>query len=53
MMQKVMDLSNQLHSPICLIVETDEQQKYFERYGFKNLGALEKENVRTMIFQNE
>lgn len=50
-MQKVIELSNQLQSPICLMVETDEQQKYFEGHGFKNLDALEKENVRTMIFQ--
>lgn len=50
-MQKVIDLSKQLQSPICLMVETDEQQKYFERHGFKNVDALEKENVRTMIFQ--
>jgi hypothetical protein len=51
MMQKVMDLSNQLPSPICLIVETEQQKKYFERYGFKNLDVLEKENEHTMIFQ--
>ena len=50
-MQKVIDLSNQLQTPICLMVETEEHQKYFERYGFKNLVALEKENEYTMIFQ--
>ena len=52
-MQKVIDLSKQLQSPICLMVENDEQQKYFERYGFKNIDALEKENERTMVFQNK
>ncbi|WP_428911684.1 hypothetical protein [Niallia sp. Krafla_26] len=52
-MKKVMDLSNHLQSPITLIVENDEQQKYFERYGFKNVGALEKENERIMILRNE
>ena len=50
-MQMVIDLSNQLQSPICLMVETEQHQKYFERYGFKNLVALEKENEYTMIFQ--
>ncbi|WP_338472474.1 hypothetical protein R4Z10_06950 [Niallia sp. XMNu-256] len=49
-MQKVMGLSNQLHTPICLVVETEEQQKYFGRYGFKDYGALEKDNERMMIY---
>ncbi len=51
-MQKVMDLSNKLQSPITLIVETDEHEKYFERYGFKNEGAFENENERMMVFHN-
>lgn len=53
MMQKVMNLSNQLHSPITLIVQTEDQGKYFERFGFKTYSALEKENERTMILQND
>jgi hypothetical protein len=53
MMRKVMDLSEKLRSPITLIVETEQQQQYFERYGFKNYGAIEEENERMMIYHND
>lgn len=51
-MQKVIDLSKKIDSPICLWAETEEVVQYFERYGFENYGKLEGNNEFMMVFQN-
>ena len=51
-MQKVMDVSKKIDSPICLWAETEENVQYFERYGFNNYGELGENNEILMVFQN-
>jgi len=51
-MQKVMDVSKKIDSPICLWAETEENVQYFERYGFKNYGELGENNEILMVLKN-
>ena len=51
-MQKVIDLSKKIDSPIFLWAETEENVQYFERYGFVNYGALGENNEFMMVFSN-
>ena len=52
-MKKVLDLSKKIDSPICLWTETEENVKYFERYGFKSYKELGKDNQCMMVFKND
>jgi hypothetical protein len=51
-MQKVINLSKKIDSPICLWAETEEIVQYFERYGFESYGKLGGNNEFMMVFQN-
>ena len=50
-MQKVMDLSKTIQSPICLWTDSEKNVQYFERYGFKNHGQLGENEDYMMIYQ--
>jgi hypothetical protein len=51
MMQKVIDLAKNIHSPICLWTDSEKNVQYFERYGFKNHGKLGENDDYMMVFQ--
>lgn len=48
-MKKVVDLVKRMGIPAMLYTETEENVKYFERYGFQNHGQLGTENEYLMI----
>jgi hypothetical protein len=51
MLKKVIDLSKKISSPICLWTETEENRRYFERYGFKNYSEVGENSM--MVLRND
>lgn len=53
LMNEVLEITSVMKVDVCLWTESDNNTKYFERYNFKSIGKVGKDNENLMIRRKE